>query len=210
MRFTIRALYVTLAAQVVALTALVVFEETRGSRLATQIATINGDHSSTAAQAVVGDVTAFAVLIMLLVVTFFGAASAYLTWLVRARQANDRAAAAAPVLAGWFVPVVNLAAPLVLVDDVWKNSRPPYDRRTRWLVLIAAWWLAFLTAAASIFLRLSDPSADTLTGLGIRELALVCVAALLCAMSAREIARIQTSPSRARVMTPAQMTSAPL
>ncbi|MEV0588416.1 DUF4328 domain-containing protein [Nonomuraea sp. NPDC050310] len=204
MRFITRAVYVALAAHIASLTALVVFEELRGHSLVTQLASI--DHpDSTAAQAVVGAVTVFAVLIMLVVGTLAVAAVAYLTWLVRVRQAHDRAASPAPVLLGWLIPGVALVAPVVLVDDVWKNSRPPFDQRPRWLFLLGAWWLSWLAAVASLIIRLGDDSAGTLTGIGVRELALAAFAAVLCAATVREIERIQTVAARARRALPGSL-----
>ena len=43
----------------------------------------------------------------------------------------------------WFVPIANLVLPYGAVRDVWAASRP----RGRWNAgLVAAWWLAWLTA----------------------------------------------------------------
>ncbi|WP_240506934.1 DUF4328 domain-containing protein [Thermoactinospora rubra] len=199
MRFTTLAVYVTLAAQVASLAALVVFEETRGSRLAAQIAALQGAPHSQAAQSVAGQVSVFAVLVMLVAGTAVASAVAYLTWLVRARQANDRAATAGPVLAAWLVPFVNLVAPVLLLDEVWKGSRPPYDQRVRWLSLVAAWWLGWLGSLVLLAARLADDSEGTLTGIGARELAITGMAALLCAATVREVTRLQTARGRARL-----------
>ncbi|MEU7002474.1 DUF4328 domain-containing protein [Nonomuraea sp. NPDC046570] len=193
------AVYLTLAAQLAAMTALVLFEEVRGRRLAAEIASLGGDPRSPGAEALVGAVTLFAVLMMLLVGTTVAASAAYLTWLVRVRQANSRTATAAPVAAGWLIPGVNLIAPALLVDEVWRGAQPPLDRRHRWLALLGAWWLSWLTALSLVVVRLPlDAGAGELTGLSGVELAATTVAALLCALTVREITRIQTAPSRQR------------
>jgi hypothetical protein len=190
------AVYVTLAAQVLATTALVVFEQARGRQLAREISALGGDPHAPGAQAVVGAVTLFAVLIMLVTVTTIAAVVAYLTWLIRARQdAGQTRSAASPVLAGWFVPGVNLIAPPVMMDRLWWALRPPVDRRTRWLALLTAWWLSWLAALTLILIRLSPGASQgstNLTGLGPVELAAITVAALLCAATVRQITRNRT------------------
>ncbi|SNT15803.1 protein of unknown function [Streptosporangium subroseum] len=196
------AVYVTLSAQVLATAALVVFEQARGRRLAREISALGGDPHAPGAQAVVGAVSLFAVLIMFAAVTTIAAVIACLAWLIRARQDAGQARPAAPsVLAGWFVPGVNLIAPPVMMDRLWWASRPPADRRTRWLALLAAWWLSWLAALTLVLVRLlSGPSqgGTSLTGLGPTELAAITVAALLCAATVRQITRIQAVSGRHR------------
>lgn len=185
------AVYLTLAAQVLSLGALVIFERVRGHSLAGQIAELGGAARGSAA--VVGAVTVFAVLMMLLVVTTTAAAVAYLTWLVRARQANSPAAPAGPALAAWLVPGVNLAAPFFVADGIWLGARPPFDRRGRWLSLLTAWWLAWLATVSLVGYRLLGSVSGELTGLGLTELAVAALAAALCAATVREITAIQRS-----------------
>lgn len=189
--------YVTLAAQVLSLGALVIFEHSRGRRLATQLAAFGGRPHGADADAVVGAVTVFAVLMMLVAGTAMAAAAAYVTWLVRARQANDRSAPAGPVAAAWLIPGVNLIAPLLLVDEVWLGAGPPPDRRPRWLALLAAWWLTWLATLALVTTRLPLGSSAGLTGIGLPELTCATVSALLCAATVRDITGIQCSTSRA-------------
>lgn len=191
--------YVTLAAQVLSLGALVIFEHSRGHRLATQLAAFGGRPHGAAADAVVGAVTVFAVLMMLVAGTTMAAAAAYVIWLVRARQANDRSAPAGPVAAAWLIPGVNLVAPPLLVDEVWRGAGPPPDRRPRWLALLTAWWLTWLATLALVTTRLPlGSSSDGLTGIGLPELTCAAVSALLCAATVRDITRVQCSTSRAR------------
>ncbi|MFB9467883.1 DUF4328 domain-containing protein [Nonomuraea salmonea] len=186
------AVYVTLTAQVLSLAALVIFELTRGRDLAVQLAAFGGRPQGADAEAVVGAVTLFAVLMMLVAGTTIAAAAAYATWLVRARRANDRSAATGPVAAAWLIPLVNLVAPVVLVDQVWRGARPPAGRRGRWLVLLAAWWLSWLATLAMVTIRLPLGSSDVdLTGVGVPELACAAVAAVLCAATVRELAGLQ-------------------
>ncbi|MFB9530461.1 DUF4328 domain-containing protein [Nonomuraea roseola] len=186
------------------MTALVAFEEIRGRRLAAEIVIMGGDPRAPGAEAVVGAVTLFAVLMLAAVTTTFAAGAAYLTWLVRARRANKAANPSGPVLAAWLLPGINLIAPVMLVDEVWRGARPPFDRRGRWLALVGAWWLSWLTAVALVAIRLPlrDSTGD-LTGLSGLELGAAAVAALLCACTVREITRIQTAPARLPRLTPA-------
>ncbi|MFG1701481.1 DUF4328 domain-containing protein [Nonomuraea sp. NPDC049309] len=186
------AVYVTLTAQVLSLTALVIFEMTRGRDLAAQLAAFGGRPQGADAEAVVGAVTAFAVLMMLVAGTTLAVAASYVTWLVRARRANDRSAATGPVAAAWLIPLVNLAAPAVLVDQVWRGARPPAGRRGRWLALLSAWWLSWLATLALVTIRVPlDSSAGGLTGVGVPELSCAAVAAVLCAATVHELTGLQ-------------------
>ncbi|MEU6714224.1 DUF4328 domain-containing protein [Nonomuraea sp. NPDC046802] len=194
------AVYVTLAAQVFSLGALVIFEHFRGRELAAQIAAFGGRPEGADAEAVVGAVTVFAVLMMLVAGTTIAAAAAYVTWLVRARQANDRSAQTGPVAAAWLLPGINLVAPAVLVDEIWRAARPPAGQRGRWLALLAGWWLSWLTTLALITIRLPlDATEGDLTGVGLPEMACAVVAALLCAATVRELTRLQDATRLSRM-----------
>jgi|GEM_PF-4557601 len=189
------AVYVTLTALAVAVAALAVFEQVRGRSLALEISELNGDPHAPGADAVFGAVTVFAVLIMFFAATTIAAVAAYLNWLLRARQCADRPAVT-PVLVSWFVPVVNLVAPAVLVDRLWRASRPPPDRRLRWKTLLTAWWLSWLVASALVLVRLwpgAPQTGTSLTGFGLTELIAVAAASLLCAMTVRQITGIQAT-----------------
>ncbi|WP_433242480.1 DUF4328 domain-containing protein [Streptosporangium sp. CA-135522] len=193
------AVYVSLSAQVTAVAALVVFEQVRGRRLAGEISALGGDPHASGAQALVGAVTVFAVLMLLVVATTITAAATYLTWLVQARRSAAPGAGAAPALAGWFLPAVNLVAPPMLVHRLWRACRPPANRRARWVALLTAWWLSWLATLALILVRLpldTAPGDTDLTGLGPTELAAVATSALLCAATVRWITRIQTAGAR--------------
>ncbi|WP_328807867.1 DUF4328 domain-containing protein [Nonomuraea antri] len=197
------AVYVTLTAQVLSLGALVIFEQTRGHRLAAELAAYGGRPQGAEAEAVVGAVTMFAVLMMLVAGTAIAAAAAYVTWLVRARQANEREAPTGPVAAAWLIPGVNLVAPAMLVDDVWRGAwrgvAPPPERRSRWRALLAAWWLSWLAMLALITIRLPlDASAGDLTGVGTLELLCSAAAALLCAATVRELTQLQQPAHESR------------
>ncbi|MFI7454960.1 DUF4328 domain-containing protein [Nonomuraea sp. NPDC049714] len=192
------AVYVTLTAQVLSLGALVLFEQVRGDRLATQLAEFGGRPHGADADAVVGAVTVFAVLMMLATGATVAAAAAYVTWLVRARQANDPEAPSASVAGAWLIPGVNLVGPALLVHELWKGTRPPSGRQSRWLALVAAWWLSWLATLALAVTVLTRDSTGGLTGAGPAELACVTLSALLCAATVREITHLQqlasTSP----------------
>ncbi|MER5644614.1 DUF4328 domain-containing protein [Streptosporangium sp. NPDC002524] len=189
-----------LTALVVAIAALAVFEQARGRRLVMEISRLGGDPNAPGADAVFGAVTVFAILIMFFAATAIAAVAAYLNWLLRARQGADLPAVA-PVLVSWFVPVVNLVAPVVLADRLWWASGPPLDRRLRWTALLTAWWLSWLVAFALLLARLwpgASQGSTNLTGLGLTELVAVTVASLLCAATVRQITGIQAAGARHR------------
>ncbi|MFF5210639.1 DUF4328 domain-containing protein [Streptosporangium sp. NPDC000396] len=195
----------------IATTALVIFEQVRGRRLAREISALGGDPHSPGAQAVVGAVTVFAVLIMFVAAATIAAAAAYLTWLIRAwRNVSPFASPTSAVLAGWFVPVVNLVVPPVLTHRLWQASHPPADRHGRWPALLGAWWLSWLAVLALIPVRLpldTAPGNADLTGLGPVELAAIAISALLCAATVREITEIQAAGSRRLARFPAGQTT---
>jgi hypothetical protein len=202
--------YAWLALQVVAMAALVVFEEARGHRLAQQIAAFGGNPEAPGARQVAGAVTVFAILMMALTIATLAAGAAYLTWLRRALPGTSRLG----LVAAWLVPVVNLVAPLVLADRAWRDAgesgasrngasrngggrngiiwtdagqrsgRPGQESRTRWLLLGACWWASWLVALFLVFVR---PGHAGLTGAGLPQLGATIVAAILCAATVREI-----------------------
>ncbi|WP_449064483.1 DUF4328 domain-containing protein [Planomonospora algeriensis] len=101
------------------------------------------------------------------------------------------------------MPGLNLVAPPVLVDRLWRASRTPADHRASWLALLTAWWLSWL-AALGLLLRLflsPAPGVADLTGIGPVELAAVTVSAVLCGAVVRRITRIQTESVLHRVRT---------
>ncbi|MBG0832752.1 DUF4328 domain-containing protein [Planomonospora sp. ID67723] len=197
------AVYAALALQVAATTALVVFESVRGERLAQEIVALGGDTQTAGAQALAGAATVFALLILLVAATTVATAVAYLIWLAGAgRHAGSPVT---HVLAGWFVPVLNLVAPPVLLDRLWRASLPPLGQRGPWTALLAAWWLSWLGLLAVVVVRLPlDSSSEaSLTGLGPAELAVVVLSALLCAATVRELTARQTASARRRRRGPA-------
>ncbi|WP_066363538.1 DUF4328 domain-containing protein [Herbidospora mongoliensis] len=179
--------YAALTIQITSLAALVTFEELRGRDLAQEVAVFGGDPKAPGAQAVVGDVTIFAVLVMAVVVTTLFAAGSYLSWLSSATRTSKLTATAA-----WLVPGVNLVAPMILADQAWRESGK--DSRLRWLLLLGGWWAAGLT---TLWLTAESHATHTnLTGLGVRELTAAAVTAMLCAATVWEV----SSPRMVRVM----------
>ncbi|MEV6982255.1 hypothetical protein AB0M95_13475 [Sphaerisporangium sp. NPDC051017] len=186
--------YLALAAQIATLTCLVVFEEARGKTLARQMAALGNDPHAPGAAAVTGAVTWFAVLILLVAATTVAAGCSYFAWL--------RQAGATPGMIGiaWFVPVLNLAAPALLLHALREDAGLREGRRKTWLVLVAGWWACWLGFVFLILARLPvthSPQGKDLTGLGVPELAVAVLAALLCAATVREItgARMSARPS---------------
>lgn len=171
--------YAALGAQFTALTALVVFEEVRGRRLAVEIASFGGDPDAPGARAVVGAVTVFAMLMMVTVAATIVTAGLYLVWLRRARRSSS----AASVLAGCLLPGVNLVLPPLLADWAWQDGES--EDRGRWLLLLSAWWASWLTALWLVLSGLTGSSG--LTGIGPTELLAVGLSAVLCATTVREI-----------------------
>ncbi|MFI0421626.1 DUF4328 domain-containing protein [Spongiactinospora sp. 9N601] len=189
------AVHAAFLVHLAALAGLVIFEATRGERLARRLALLGADASGR--QALVGDVTLFAVLLLTVAATAVIAACAYLTWLVRARRASvPGVRGSGGVLAGWLVPGLNLIVPPLLVDRVWRETRGrlPAARRRRWLALLAAWWLAWLGALASIGAGFA--ARGGVTGVGLVQLAAFSLAALLCTATIRQIARTRPAGPR--------------
>ncbi|MFC7649030.1 DUF4328 domain-containing protein [Streptosporangium lutulentum] len=170
-------------------------------QLAREISALGGDPHAPGAQAVVGAVTLFAILIMFVAATTIAVVVACMIWLIRARRDTGQARRGPLGPGGWFVPGVNLIAPPVMMDRLWWASRPPVNRRTRWLTLLTAWWLSWLAALTLVLVRLSSGTSKgstALTGLGPVELAAVTIAALLCAATVRQISRIQAVGAQRR------------
>ncbi|GAA3825603.1 hypothetical protein GCM10022226_52930 [Sphaerisporangium flaviroseum] len=186
--------YLALAAQIATLTCLVVFEEARGKLLAQQVAMLGDNPDAPGAEAVVGAVTWFAVLILLVVSATIAAGCSYFAWL---RQAG---ATPRMIAIAWFVPVLNLAAPALLLHALRQEAGLRESRRRTWLAMIAAWWACWLAMVFLILIRLPvthSPQGRDLTGLGPSELAVAVIAALLCAATVREVteARMSARPS---------------
>ncbi|MFC6086220.1 DUF4328 domain-containing protein [Sphaerisporangium aureirubrum] len=187
--------YLALAAQIATLACLVVFEEARGRQLAHQVAVLGTDPRAPETQAMVGAVTWFAVLMLLVVAATIAAGCSYFSWLRRAGATPGMIAIA------WFVPVLNLAAPALLLHSLRADATGVRDsRRGSWLALLAAWWACWLATLFLIAIRL--PIGETsqgraLTGLGPTELAVAVLAAVLCAATVREVtvAKWSTRPS---------------
>ncbi|MEO3811868.1 hypothetical protein ABGB17_22965 [Sphaerisporangium sp. B11E5] len=177
--------YLALAAQIATLACLVVFEEARGRQLARQVAVLGTDPRAPETQAMVGAVTWFAVLVLLVVAATVAAGCSYFSWL--------RHAGATPgmIAVAWFVPVLNLAAPALLLYTLREDATGARDaRRASWLALLAAWWASWLATLFLIAIHLpigQAPAGHSLTGLGPTELAVAVLAALLCAATVRQV-----------------------
>ncbi|GII03729.1 DUF4328 domain-containing protein [Planobispora takensis] len=212
-RQPVTAVYATLAAQVAATAALVVFEYARGSRLAREMSAFSGDTRAPGAQALIGAATVFAILIIAVTVTTVAAVAVYLVWLARAwRAAGSPGLPVGRVLAGWLVPPLNLLAPPVLLDRLWRASHPPAGRRGPWLALLTAWWLSCLTLLVMVARRAlpGSPAEAGLTGLGPAELAAAAMACLLCATTVRQISGAQAEARhRRRAPSPATRPTTP-
>lgn len=170
--------HVALAAQMLALTALVIFEETRGDRLAARIAAVGGDPRAPGAEEIMGEVTVLALLVLAVPAAWIAAATAYLRWLGGLRPRAVRA---------WLVPGVNLVAPPFALHAVWAAAGAADDgRRRRWLILLTGWWLSWLTALGVIVVSLLARDAGV-TGLGPAAAATTALAAALCAATVREV-----------------------
>lgn len=186
--------YVTLAAQVLSLGALVVFEQVRGRQLAAELAEFGGRPSGPDADALAGAATVFAVLLLIALATTIAAAAAHTTWLVRVRQAGALPAARSTVAAAWLIPGVNLVAPAVLVYETWRATGPAEESRRGRVALVTGWWLSWLATLAVFTIVLPLDAVDSLTGLGVLELACLALSAALCAATVRRVTP-QRSPA---------------
>ena len=177
--------YLALAAQIATLTCLVVFEEVRGRQLARQVAVLGTDPRVPETQTMVGAVTWFAVLVLLALAATVAAGCSYFSWLRRAGATPGMIAIA------WFVPVLNLAAPALLLYKLREDATGIRDaRRASWLALLAAWWASWLATLFLIVTHLPvfrPSTTHSLTGLGPTELAVAVLAAVLCAATVREV-----------------------
>ncbi|MEV5408551.1 DUF4328 domain-containing protein [Thermopolyspora sp. NPDC052614] len=169
--------HVALAAQVLAMAALVVFEAARGGPLAERIAAVGGDPRAPGAEKITGEVTLFALLVLAVFATSVAAAVAYLTWLRRVRR---------NAVWAWVIPGVNLIAPPFALHAAWEATGPAERRRRWWLPLLAAWWLSWLAALAMIVVSVGTHE-EGLTGLNPAAVAVTALAAALCAATVREI-----------------------
>ncbi len=178
------AVYASLGAQVAAMAALVVFEHVRGRRLSREIAAIGGDPHNPAAREMVGAVTVFAVLMLLLAGATVTAAVAYLSWLRRVRPASSGLYA----IGAWLVPGVNLVAPPIIADQAWREAARGRGNRSRWLPLLVGWWVSWLALIWLVLVRLPRTRGPAdLTGVGLLELVTAAVAAALCAATVHRI-----------------------
>ncbi|GGM90722.1 hypothetical protein GCM10010106_42850 [Thermopolyspora flexuosa] len=194
-RYAVRV-YVALAVLVLAMAALVIFEETRGGPLAARIAAIDGDPRAPGAEEITGELTAFALLVLAVAVAWAAAAVTYLRWLGQMRRSALRA---------WLIPIVNLVAPPFALHAAWREADPPAGRRHR-PVLLVAWWLSWLAALATVTISLVAGD-DGLTGLGPAAVTVTALAAALCAATVREVTRAGVAPRRRPV---ARIAAAPL
>lgn len=89
------------------------------------------------------------------IVLFVITAGLFLAWLVRARS-NARAlgmpARTPGALLWWFVPVMNLYRPFLVVRAVYRASRGGPGRAPGWL---ATWWLVWLASALWLCVELA-------------------------------------------------------
>ncbi len=191
------AVYASLGAQVASMAALVVFEHVRGRRLIREIAAFGGDPHDPAAREVVGAVTVFALLMLLLAAATLTCAVAYLSWLRRVRPASSGVYA----LGAWLVPGVNLVAPPIIADRAWREAAHGRGDRSRWLPLLIGWWLSWLALIWLVLVRLPRTRGPAdLTGVGLLEVVTAAVAAALCAATVHRITgfrRLRTSAGRA-------------
>ncbi|WP_283137822.1 DUF4328 domain-containing protein [Rhizohabitans arisaemae] len=199
---------VLLVSNVLAVTALAIFEATRGQTLMREIAAMGGMPRESEGNPVVGAVTVFALLVLLATGIALTTAGSYLGWLWRARQTIEVYGLTRPrfsrgwAIAVWFVPLVNLVLPPLIVHDVWRGSSSP--RRLTlapWLTLLTCWWASCLvTVWTLVFSR-----GPLLTGTGHAQAASVLVSALLCGATIWEITRAQqmTTDSTVRLDVPA-------
>ncbi len=137
----------------------------------------------------------------------------FIMWAYHARlnaerlvPAHEHRRSRAWVLLGWFVPVVNLWFPKVVVDDIWRASDPrlrgvPFQQRPRptattwwWTAYLVTWFLdgAFLSYYENG--RLSTESFMTVAVLSTMCAVVGIIAAVLTAQVVRQISAFQSAP----------------
>lgn len=102
------------------------------------------------------------VAVTLFAVGALAGAVAFIAWLYRARRNLDGMPDARPrwspgwTVAGWFIPVLNLVLPYLVVVDIVRESAPP--ARSRLVRLVGAWWLVLV--AWLVFVTAGVPSSQ--------------------------------------------------
>ncbi len=78
----------------------------------------------------------------------------------------------------WFIPVINLVLPWIVLQDLWVGSGAPPRGR----LLVGAWWVAWLAAVAAWVA--SDAMSPRSVGVTIplHQALLACAGALLAAV----------------------------
>ena len=127
--------------------------------------------------------------------------AALLTWVWRARINAERLSPAehrlsrAWAIGGWFCPVVQLWYPRVVLDDLWRASRP--DERGS---LVRYWWfaaLAYVVLLVAIRLEaLGEVTVTTLNTVAVcstSSLLVLCLAAACLIHVVRQITRWQSA-----------------
>jgi hypothetical protein len=90
--------------------------------------------------------------------TQFVIAVVFIVWQFRAAKNNDALDRAAPrfgpgwSIGGWFIPLANLAIPVLIMQDLWRGATPTTPRgdprwrgaKSSWL--IGVWWAVFVVS----------------------------------------------------------------
>jgi len=139
--------------------------------------------------------------VWLRLIAMLATAAALLTWMWRARINAERLNPAehrlsrAWAIGGWFCPVVQLWYPRVVMDDLWRASRP--DERGS---LVRYWWfalLAYVVLLVAIRLEaLGDVTVSALNTVAVYStvsLLMLCLAAVCLIQVVRQITRWQST-----------------
>jgi hypothetical protein len=119
-----------------------------------------------------------------------GVGLAFLAWLYQARKGSERLSRAAHrygrgwAIGAWFVPVVNLLLPPLIVTDVLQASSTEAAPRTR---SVTAWWIATLLARlthVAAWVNLGVTLAGGLSPSSLLAVAVIHTAGTLCSLVA--------------------------
>lgn len=145
----------------------------------------------------------------------------FLAWLWRAAK-NQQALGRRPerlgsgwAIGGWFVPVANLAIPVLVVQDLWRGSDATIDRDDpRWRIadrswLVGWWWGLVLVGLLGVSGARADQPSERIAALEqANVLALLgslgtAAAAILAMLVVRRLGARQEECRRAQTVAPA-------
>ncbi|MFS8098488.1 DUF4328 domain-containing protein [Lentzea alba] len=139
---------------------------------------------------------------------YLAAGITFIVWMFRARGVADTIVSTRQhrwskpwTIAAWFVPIVNVWIPGVLVQDIWRASDrsqrlvPVTDRRKS--VLVRAWWVSYTVSLLAGVLTEAVDDPETATALYSVSVVALALAGVLVVQVIRQIDEMQLSAPNA-------------